>query len=31
MLAAVWLREPLSWQAWTGVALMVIGALVTRA
>jgi len=31
MLAAVLLREPLSWQAWTGVALMVIGALVTRA
>jgi transporter family protein len=31
MLAAVWLREPLTWQAWTGVALMVIGALVTRA
>jgi transporter family protein len=30
MLAAVWLREPVTWQSWAGVALMVLGALVTR-
>jgi transporter family protein len=31
ILAAVWLREPQTWQAWTGVAMMVLGALLTRA
>ena len=31
LLAAVWLREPISWQMVTGVALMVAGALLTRA
>jgi bacterial/archaeal transporter family protein len=30
MLAVFWLREPLSWQIGVGVALMVVGALVTR-
>jgi transporter family protein len=30
-LAAVFLREAVSWQAYAGVALMVIGALLTRA
>jgi bacterial/archaeal transporter family protein len=31
VLATLWLREPLTWQVAAGVALMVIGALVTRA
>jgi transporter family protein len=31
LLAAFWLREPLTWQAMAGVSLMVIGALLTRA
>jgi transporter family protein len=31
VLAALWLREPLTWQAMAGVSLMVIGALLTRA
>jgi transporter family protein len=31
VLATLWLREPLTWQVGAGVALMVIGALVTRA
>ena len=31
MLAAFWLREPVSWQVVGGVALMVAGALLTRA
>ena len=31
LLAAVWLREPVSWQVAGGVALMVAGALLTRA
>jgi transporter family protein len=31
LLAAFWLREPLTWQTTTGVTLMVVGALVTRA
>lgn len=31
LLAAVWLREPLSWPMAAGVALMVAGALLTRA
>ncbi len=31
MLAAFWLREPVSWQLVGGVALMVAGALLTRA
>ena len=31
ILAALWLREPVTWQVATGVALMAIGALVTRA
>ena len=31
MLAALWLREPLTWQAAAGVALMAVGALLTRA
>jgi transporter family protein len=31
LLAALWLREPLTWQAAAGVTLMVIGALLTRA
>jgi transporter family protein len=30
LLAAVWLREPVSWQVAGGVALMVAGALLTR-
>ncbi len=30
LLAAVWLREPITWQVATGVALMVAGALLTR-
>lgn len=30
LLAVVWLREPVSWQAVAGVALMVAGALLTR-
>jgi drug/metabolite transporter (DMT)-like permease len=29
LLAVVWLREPVSWQVVTGVALMVAGALLT--
>lgn len=31
LLALFWLREPVSWQAGCGVALMVAGALLTRA
>jgi transporter family protein len=31
LLAALWLREPLTWQVAAGVTLMVIGALLTRA
>ncbi len=31
LLAALWLREPLTWQVMAGVSLMVIGALLTRA
>jgi transporter family protein len=31
LLALVWLREPVSWQVVAGVALMVAGALLTRA
>lgn len=31
VLATIWLREPLTWQIASGVALMVIGALLTRA
>ena len=31
LLAALWLREPMSWQVACGVALMVAGALLTRA
>ena len=31
LLAVVWLREPVSWQVVGGVALMVAGALLTRA
>jgi transporter family protein len=31
VLAALWLREPLTWQAAAGVTLIVIGALLTRA
>jgi transporter family protein len=31
VLAVLWLREPLTWQVATGVTLMVIGALLTRA
>lgn len=31
VLATLWLREPLTWQAAVGVLLMVIGALMTRA
>ena len=31
LLAVLWLREPVGWQAVVGVALMVIGALLTRA
>lgn len=31
LLAAFWLREPLTWPAMAGVSLMVIGALLTRA
>jgi transporter family protein len=31
LLAAFWLREPLTWQVMAGVSLMVIGALLTRA
>jgi len=31
LLAAVWLREPVTWQVAGGVALMVAGALLTRA
>ena len=31
LLAALWLREPVSWQVGCGVALMVAGALLTRA
>lgn len=31
VLATLWLREPLTWQAAVGVSLMVIGALITRA
>ena len=31
LLAAVWLREPFTWQTGVGVALMVAGALLTRA
>ena len=30
LLAVVWLREPVSWQVTSGVALMVAGALLTR-
>ncbi|MEO5739749.1 MAG: EamA family transporter, partial [Vicinamibacterales bacterium] len=30
VLAVLWLREPLTWQLATGVALMVAGALITR-
>jgi transporter family protein len=30
LLAALWLREPVSWRVATGVALMVAGALMTR-
>lgn len=31
LLAAVWLAEPVSWRTAVGVALMVVGALLTRA
>lgn len=31
VLATIWLREPLTWQIASGVALMVIGAILTRA
>lgn len=31
LLAALWLREPVTWQVTAGVSLMVIGALLTRA
>jgi transporter family protein len=31
LLAAIWLREPLTWGVAAGVTLMVIGALLTRA
>jgi transporter family protein len=31
LLAVLWLREPISWQTIAGVALMVLGALLTRA
>jgi transporter family protein len=31
VLAALWLREPVSWKAGVGVALMALGALLTRA
>lgn len=31
LLAVLWLREPLTWQIAAGVALMAIGALITRA
>ena len=31
VLAALWLREPLTWQVAAGVALMAMGALLTRA
>jgi bacterial/archaeal transporter family protein len=31
VLAALWLREPLTWQVAVGVALMAMGALLTRA
>jgi len=31
LLAALWLREPLTWQVMAGVSLMVVGALLTRA
>jgi transporter family protein len=31
LLAALWLREPMTWQMAAGVSLMVIGALLTRA
>ena len=31
ILAALWLREPMTWQLGTGVTLMVAGALITRA
>jgi len=31
LLAALWLREPMTWQVAAGVSLMVIGALLTRA
>ena len=30
LLAALWLREPMTWQVVAGVSLMVIGALLTR-
>jgi len=31
VLAALWLREPLTWQVAAGVTLMAVGALLTRA
>ena len=31
LFAAIWLREPVSWQTAAGVALMIAGALLTRA
>jgi transporter family protein len=31
VLAALWLREPVTWKAGVGVALMALGALLTRA
>ena len=31
VLAALWLREPLTWQVAAGVALMAVGAVLTRA
>jgi transporter family protein len=31
LLAALWLRESVSWTAYAGVLLMVVGALLTRA
>jgi transporter family protein len=31
VLAALWLREPFTWQVAAGVSLMVVGALLTRA
>ena len=31
VLAALWLREPVTWQVGAGVALMAVGALLTRA